>query len=161
MVIFDTLWNNYPMEKEKADLFNNVLGGGWPALIKNSNYDNTCTIRLSVMLNRSGFKVPDNFGQMDGGLKDKNGDNVITRVPTGEALVRKLFGEPYWGENRQPGTPINMTDVPHTTGILIYRVPPGADAGGHVDLWRNNDCRNDCHSQFAVSSYEIALWKLA
>jgi hypothetical protein len=122
---------------------------------------NTCTIRLSIMLNRSGMKVPDDFGKRDGGLKDKNGNNIIARVPTGEDLIRQLFGESYWGENRQPGTPINMTDVPHTTGILVYRVPVGAaDAAGHIDLWKNNDCRKDCHSQFAVSSYEIALWKL-
>jgi hypothetical protein len=160
MAIFSTLWDNYPMEGHD-DLFNNVLGAGWPALIGNSAYDNTCTIRLSIMLNRSGFKVPLSFGQTDGGLTDQNGDNIVIRVPTGEALVRSLFGDSYWGESRQPGTPIDMKDVPFATGILIYRVLPGAaDAAGHIDLWKNNDCRNDCHSAFAVSSYQIALWKL-
>ena len=129
MAIFSTLWDNYPTETHD-DLFNNVLGGGWPALIGNAAYDNTCTIRLSVTLNRSGFKVPTSFGQMDGGLTDQNGDNIIIRVPTGEALVQSLFGDSYWGESRQPGTPIDMTVVPSATGILIYRVPPGsADAG--------------------------------
>jgi hypothetical protein len=33
-------------------------------------------------------------------ITDKNGDNIITRVPTGEALVRNLFGDSYWGMNR-------------------------------------------------------------
>ncbi|MDB5611588.1 MAG: hypothetical protein JWP25_8488 [Bradyrhizobium sp.] len=159
MAIFSTLWNNYPME-EPDDLFNDVLGGGWPALIGNPAYENTCTIRLSITLNRSGFKVPSSFGQKDGGLTDKNGDNIIIRVLTGEALVQSLFGDSYWGESRQPGTPIDMTDVPSETGILIYRVRAG-DAAGHIDLWKNNDCRKDCHSRFAMSSYQIALWKLA
>src|SRR5262249_24069526 len=99
MAIFSTLWNNYPMEA-RDDLFRNVLGGGWPALIDNHSYDNTCTIRLSVTLNRSGHKVPDSFGRTDGDHKDKNGDNIIIRVPTGEELVRQLFGESFWGQNR-------------------------------------------------------------
>ena len=159
MAIFSTLWDNYPMESHD-DLFNNVLGGGWPALIGNSAYDNTCTIRLSVTLNRSGFKVPSSFGQTDGGLTDQNGDNIIIRVPTGEALVNSLFGESYWGMSRNPGSLIDLSDVPYETGILIYRVMPGADAAGHIDLWNQNGCRNDCHSSFAVSSYAIALWKL-
>src|SRR5215813_8904036 len=146
--------------EERSDLFNNVLGGGWPALIDNAAYANTCTIRLSVMLNRSGYPVPGSFGQMDGGLTDKDGNNIIARVSTGEALVKSLFGESYWGMNRNPGSPIDLSDVPAETGILIYRVPPGADAGGHIDLWNKDDCRLDCHSNFAVSSYEIALWKV-
>jgi hypothetical protein len=159
MAIFSTLWDNYPLE-EHDDLFTDVLGGGWPALIGNPSYLNTCTIRLSIALNRSGFKVPASFGQQDGGLTDKNGDNIIIRVPTGEALVRSLFGDSYWGMSRNPGSPIDLIDVPHETGILVYRVMPGADAAGHIDLWNKNDCRIDCHSTFAVSSYEIALWKL-
>jgi hypothetical protein len=79
-------------------------------------------IRLSVTLNRSGHKVPDSFGRTDGDHEDKNGDNIIIRVPTGEELVRQLFGESFWGQNRNPGSPIVLRDVPHETGILIYRV---------------------------------------
>jgi hypothetical protein len=159
MAIFSTLWNNYPMEA-RDDLFRNVLGAGWPALIDDHDaYENTCTIRLSVTLNRSGHKVPDSFGRTDGGLKDKNGDNIIIRVPTGEELVRQLFGESYRGMNRNPGSPIDLHDVPNETGILIYRVR-GRDAAGHIDLWNKDDCRYDCHSAFAVASFEIALWKL-
>src|SRR2546427_13034022 len=102
----------------------------------------TTLLRLSVALNRSGFKVPLSLGTKDGGLTDKAGNNIITRVPTGEELVRSLFGDSFWGMNRTPGSPIDLHDVPHETGILIYRVMPGADAAGHIDLWNKSGCRN-------------------
>lgn len=159
MGIFSTLWENYPTES-REDLFVNVLGGGWPALVDDAAYTNTCTIRLSVALNRSGFKIPESFGQQDGGLKDKNGDFIAIRVPTGEQLVNNFFGDFFWGMSRIPGSPIDLTQVPSETGILVYRVLPGADATGHIDLWNKNDCRIDCHASFAISSFEIALWKI-
>src|SRR4051794_24820609 len=104
MAAFDTLWNNYPLESQ-ADLFNNILGGGWPALVGNPNYENTCTVRRSVAFNRSGFLVPSALGQQDGGLTDKNGNNIVIRVATGEQLVRSFFGDYYWGSGHNPGDP--------------------------------------------------------
>jgi hypothetical protein len=156
---FDTLWDNYSLGT-KAELFN-ALGGGWPALIGNANYDNTCTIRLSATFNRSGFPVPAALAAQDGGLRDGQGNPIAIRVATGEAVVRHYFGDYFWGENHQPGSPLDppLSDVPARRGILIYRVN-GGDAGGHVDLWDSHGCRIDCHSQFALNCYAIALWTI-
>jgi hypothetical protein len=44
MPIFSKLWNNYPLE-EHEKLFTDVLGGGWPALVGNASYENTCKVR--------------------------------------------------------------------------------------------------------------------
>lgn len=157
MPVFDTIWGNYPLDAQ-ADLFNNVLGGGWPALVGDPNYVNTCTIRLSVAFNRSGLLVPDNLGIQDGGLKDQNGNNIVIKVATGEQLVRNYFGDYYWGVSHNPGDPIDLTQLPTQRGILIYRVH-ALDAAGHIDLWDGTGCKNDCHAQFAVSCYSMALWK--
>jgi hypothetical protein len=156
MAVFDTLWSNYPLESQ-ADLFNNVLGGGWPALLNNPNYANTCTVRLSVTFSRSGLLVPVALGQQDGGLTDQNGNSIATRVPTGEQLVRNYFGDYFWGISHNPGDPIDLSQLPSQRGILIYRVN-ATDASGHIDLWDGSGCRFDCHAQFAVSCYAMALW---
>jgi Type VI secretion system (T6SS), amidase effector protein 4 len=157
MTTFDTLWNNYPLESQE-DLFN-ALGGGWPALIGDDNYRNTCTIRLSVTFNRSGFIVPATLAAQDGGLRDGAGNPIAIRVATGEAVVRNYFGDSYWGMSHQPGAPLDLSNVPTRKGILVYRVQ-GGDAGGHVDIWDGQTCRNDCHSQYALNCYGIALWAI-
>ncbi len=56
---FELLRRNYPTNSQ-AELFNE-LGGGWPALIGNPNYENTCAIRLSAAHFRSGKPIPGNF----------------------------------------------------------------------------------------------------
>ncbi|TIM05502.1 T6SS effector amidase Tae4 family protein [Mesorhizobium sp.] len=158
MVPFATLWSNYPTEP-KRELFERVLGGGWPALVGNPNYDNTCTIRLSVAFNRCGIKVSEAFGKKDGNHKDKNGDFIAIKVPTGEEMVTSFYGAQTWGMSREPGTPIDLKDVPAWTGILVYRVA-GSTANGHIDLWDKTSCRIDCYSLYAKASFAIALWKV-
>jgi hypothetical protein len=159
MMIFDELWANWPTE-DRATLFGN-LGGGWPALlkdpIKEKSYRNTCTIRFSVALARTGRKIPQSFS--DGGHKDKNGNYIAIRVATARELAKNFFGDSFWGESHIPGTPINTAGIPAQKGLLIYLVPAN-DANGHVDLWRTNACRVDCHAEFAAHCHEIQLWKL-
>jgi hypothetical protein len=111
----------------------------------------------SVTLNRSGFQVPSALAAQDGGLRDGKGNPIAIRVATGEAIVRQYFGDFYWGMGHQPGSPLDLSDLPARRGILIYRVK-GGDAGGHVDLWDGQGCRNDCHSQYALNCFGIALW---
>lgn len=62
-VSFNTLKNNYPNQEEKTELFNNVIGGGFTQLVNNTNYDNTCAMRISVACNNSGLDIPLDWGQ--------------------------------------------------------------------------------------------------
>lgn len=160
---FAQLWSAYPIEPDKASLFA-VLGGGWPALIPNMAYDNTCTVRLSMALNRCGSPVSAAKAALDGNHRDGAGNFICTRVPTAEKLVVERYGAtPYWGMSHQPDTDLDLSTVPATNGILIYRVNPATyGAYGHVDLWPGAEpCRVDCNAPFARYCYEIALWKLA
>ncbi len=158
MGTFSTLWDNYPLQS-REDLFN-ALGGGWPALITDHAYDNTCTIRFSVALNKSGLPVPTDLAAKDGGLRDGAGHPIAIRVATAEEIVTRQFGASFWGMSHQPGAPLDLSTVPPRNGILIYRVK-GGDASGHVDLWNGHGCRNDCHSQYALACFGIALWTLS
>lgn len=155
---FKQLWDQYPLEATKKELFD-VLGGGWPALVNNPNFDNTCTIRLSMALNRVGAPVTAGEAKGDGGHKDGAGRHIATRVATAEEMVRARFGKSDWAMGHQPGTPLVLSAVPKRTGILIYRVQPGDDAAtGHVDLWnRAEPCRINCYASFADDCIGIDL----
>ena len=68
---FDLLKETYPNE-DRDTLFRNVLGGDWPDLIDDQNYENTCANRMSVALNESGLYQPAEmltlFGLYDHGV---------------------------------------------------------------------------------------------
>lgn len=156
---FSKLWDAYPRAPDKKTLFNEI-GGGWPALIKKPEYDNTCTIRLSIALIRVGVSIPDDLSKLDGGHKDANGRNMIVRVPTAGQLLNILLGQFGWGINKQVGSDIAGGLIPARTGVLLYSVPPPSDANGHVDLWNRDSCTIDCHNQYARSATSVELWYL-
>ena len=154
---FKQLWQHYPIEPKK-ELFE-MLGGGWPKLVNDEAYKNTCTVRLSVALNRVGSPITAAEAAADGGHKDGAGRHIALKVPTAEAIVKERFGEYDWGMGHTPGEPLDLSTLPERTGILIYRVKPAHGAYGHVDLWnRKPPCRVDCHSGFALKCHGIQLW---
>jgi len=155
---FATLWNHYPFQPDQESLFNS-LGGGWPALIGNPAFANTCTIRLSVALIGSNINIPDDLCQKDGGLKDADGNNMIIRVPTAKILLDRIFGMSDWGISKQVGADIDG-QVPNDSGIFLYTVPPPSDANGHVDLWNKTHCTIDCHNEYARAATSVELWKV-
>lgn len=156
---FSDLWNAYPMAPTKSALFQQ-LGGGWPALIANQNYDNTCTIRFSVALIGAGLSIPDDLAQSDGGHKDAQGRNVIIKVPTAKTLLERIFGASTWGTSKAVGADVADGLIPAWTGVLVYLVPHG-DANGHVDLWNKDSCTIDCHNAYARAATSVELWQLA
>lgn len=154
---FADLWNAYPTEAQ-SELFKK-LGGGWPALIGNPAYDNTCTVRLSAAMIALNVAIPNNLAEADGSHKDGHDRNVIVRVPTARAFLEGLLGPSTWSTSKQPGTDY-MGAFPNWTGIMLYLVP-GGNANGHVDLWNKTICRVNCHSDFAKAATSLELWKLA
>jgi hypothetical protein len=138
----------------------NQLGGGWPALIGNGSYDNTCTVRLSVALIEVGQLIPSDLAQADGGHKDAQGRNMIVKVPTAKRLLERLLGPSTWGTSKAIGTDIADGSIPAWTGFLLYLVPIG-DASGHVDLWNKDHCTLDCHNTFARAASTVEVWSLA
>lgn len=158
-VNFSDLWNAYPTAPTKKELFLQ-LGGGWPALIGNANYDNTCTIRLSVALIEAGQLIPDDLAQSDGGHKDAQGRNMIIKVPTAKQLLERLFGLSTWSMSKAVGADIADGLIPAWTGVLIYLVPQ-SNANGHADLWKKERCTIDCHNAYARAATSVELWRLS
>ena len=155
---FSDLWNAYPTAPTKEVLFKQI-GGGWPTLIGNGNYDNTCTIRLSVALIGAGQSIAEDLSLSDGGHKDAHGRNMIVKVPTAKLLLERLFGPSAWGTSKATGADVTGGLIPAWTGVLLYLVPNG-DANGHVDLWNKNHCTIDCHNDYARAASSVELWRL-
>lgn len=62
---------NYPDNSVSTpDLYDRMIGGGFKNLYKQAAYENTCAVRMSYALNRSGLKLgkaPSKGGSMQGG----------------------------------------------------------------------------------------------
>jgi hypothetical protein len=154
---FAGLWDSYPTGAQD-ELFKS-LGGGWPALIGAPAYENTCALRLSVAMLSMGEAPPADLASKDGNLKTGGGRPLIVRVPTARVWLERLLGPSTWGTSKSIGADIAGL-IPPWRGILVYRVPNGTDASGHVDLWNQTICRKDCHSNFALSATTVELWKM-
>ena len=158
-VTFTQLIQNYPKE-EKAILFRQKLGGGFVDLVDNENYNNTCAIRISMMLNRIGgnYAIPRQLGVGDGGHRDKDGKHILIKVKTAHDFVVTKFGQPFWGMTKNPGFPLDYSAIPKEKGILMYHAN-FSNAFGHIDLWDINSCVYNCPAEDIQQSYRVSFWK--
>jgi len=86
---FATLKSKYPTVPKPA-LFQS-LGGQWPSLVNDKNYENTCAIRMSVALQKSGLPIPQAFKEAITG----DGLALTIKVATMRDVVRGFFGDSY------------------------------------------------------------------
>ena len=75
---FQPLWDAYPIGTQE-ELFGE-LGGGWPALVGNPAFRNTCALRLSKAMLATGVAPPKSLASADGNLKDKEGHPLLIKV---------------------------------------------------------------------------------
>jgi hypothetical protein len=148
MAIYDDLAGNYP-KQSKEDLYNQ-LGGEWPTLIDNPNYQNTCAIRLSVAFHAAGYKIDNKYREAIAG----DGRNIIIKVKTMWDYVTATIGPFYWGMSKNPGTPV---DIPPRKGIIVYHAA-FADATGHFDLWDGGDFVGSGDLDDVKNGFDLALW---
>jgi hypothetical protein len=157
MPSFSALRDNYPKD-EKQVLFRDVLGGGFPALIDKPSYKNTCAIRLSVALHRSGFVIPADIAKADGNHKDKDGKSILVKVEKMRSCLVSIIGPISWGISKQPGTPLPFADFPKRTSIVMYRSRDFNQATGHVDLWTGSACWFGCPNVDVNTAFEVEAW---
>lgn len=152
---YDTIKDNYPIEK-KSVLFAS-LGGQWPSLVEDENYENTCAIRLSIALRKSGYEISD-VGRE---AIDNEGNAITLKVATMSKVVRSLFGESTWGLSRQPGAPFDPSVIPEDSGIIVYHAA-WKNATGHFDLWTGNSFYGAGNfSDLEKSAYDVEFWKIS
>lgn len=159
---FSSLWMNYPKSNSvrRKDLFGKI---GWDNLVNDPNYENTCAIRVSIALQKSGVPVNSSAGMraLAGSLKGKF---IEIRQ---EKLSEQLFK--LWGT---PESISKESDVGDRNGVISFFEIPGytvgGGLGGHIDLidgkstWlfgllnEESVCGSNCY----WSASRIEFWEL-
>ena len=151
---FDALYSNYPTAS-KPDLFAS-LGGDWPGLIDDPNYQNTCCIRLSLAILGAGGNISTTYREAMAG----DGRPLIIKVATMGDYLKDALGEIFWGMSKEPGTPIGAGTMPKESGIVVYHVA-WKDATGHFDLWTGSDFVGNGNFADIKDGFDVALWKIS
>lgn len=148
---FKDLKNNYPLE-DRAKLYTK-LGGEWPGNINNPDYQNTCAVRLSIALKKSGASLPMRDG-MDGA-----GSPLIFKVQTMGRAVNQIAGAWTWGMSKPPGVRLKASDLPTFPGIVSYHAD-WDDATGHFDLWTGKAFVGSGSFDQVADGMDIAVWRI-
>ena len=129
-VPFSVLAKHYPRKRDvpPVALFREL---GWDDLIGDPKYENTCAIRVSLALIRSGVTIPG--GRMaikkDGPLKGK-------MIEPGQAKLSAILSRSSMlGKPQKFSGPTAFTEIGNRSGIVsFFRLTPGVYEGGHIDI---------------------------
>jgi len=116
---------------------------------ENHRFKNACAIRLSYVLNKTGFKVP-HIAKLT--VSGKEGNWYIFRVETLMRHLKSLFGEP--DKTFVAPTPGKLST---DKGILVFEVEGWDDATGHATIWDGVACSDRCYFDKAK---KVHLWIL-
>lgn len=151
---FSVLWRNYSPSHlvTRADLYNEI---GWEDLVNNPSFQNTCAIRLSLALIKSGATVPGRMsikkGPHKGALIEMGQDN-LTRI------LKRYVGAP----EKLAGMLRDYTkSIGSRNGIIsFYNLAPGLYEGGHIDLVSSGSGALKCGSSCHWTSKEVLFWPM-
>ncbi|MCL1861155.1 MAG: type VI secretion system amidase effector protein Tae4 [Proteobacteria bacterium] len=124
---------------------------------EDGKWTNACPIRMSYVLNRTGFPIqPDN---KYGTVTARDGKWYMYRVSDMLLHLKDVFGSPDIEVNRVPV----HDDFKDMKGILVV-TGDGPNAKGHITLWNGLTCADICHfagdDNGAFSPRKAALWIL-
>jgi len=105
---------------------------------EDGKWKNACTIRMSFVLNHSGFPIKSGKYPTVSGIRERQ---YIYRTDDMISHLRDLFGTPDIVINRVP----NPNDFYGMKGILVVTGDGRGDARGHVTLWNGSECADTCH----------------
>lgn len=148
---------HYPDTKIKTPtLYDQMIGGRFSGLYKNEAYLNTCAVRMSYALNRSGLKLgppPSAGGSIQGAdgymywirvsdlkpylIKRFKGADEELRLPI---IPASLVGDieamrPLYDERKRLAKTWLDSKLKNRNGIVVFEVSGWGDASGHFTLW--------------------------
>lgn len=148
------MWENYLYDRPEG-IWGEI--GGYVEINGNLPHDqgrwtNACSVRLSHMLNKAGYKIPrqkDNKS-VSGGNKDQ----YIYRVVDMEDYLISEFGEPDFAVIDGSGT---TWDIPAKPGILLMDFNiDGNSFSGHVTVWNGAGSVDNSD----IGGQRILFWEL-
>ena len=131
-----------------------LIGGKVLYNIENfPNFRNTCAIRMSYILNMSGYDIPYKSQSTISGDINEDGDKewYYYKVEDLQNYIVATFGE---GEIYSVD---NMSKLTGRTGIICYEDCNFSDATGHIDLW---DDKNVVYKNYDNKCDTIRFWEI-
>ena len=120
---------------------------------QNSGYANTCAVRMSLALIKSGITFT-------GRLKIKDGPHKGKMIEPGAKLLADQLMKPQLLGRPTLIDPKNaLTALSGKKGIVLFWKITGY-GGGHIDLIETNNSAQVCNSACYYSSKEIWFWPL-
>lgn len=153
---FATLRRNYsssnifhPSFMHRTDLFAEI---GWEKFIDNDSYKNTCAIRLSLALAKSGRPIN------PGSHRILKGPHEGKRLEVNMRRLAETLRTPAWlGTPEVLNDPNPSNGLRGRQGIIAFHGIPRFPGNGHIDLVDNvGGCASDCY----FNSREVWFWPL-
>jgi len=155
-VPFGVLMKNYPSNRVvgRDKLFKQI---GWDDLITNPGYGNTCAIRVSFALIRSGVTIP------GGRIPIRTGPLKGKMIEPGQAKLSAILSRAAMLGQPEKFSGSGMIDgVGRRSGIVsFFRLTPGSYEGGHIDIVAPQlGGMQVCGSACYWTSKEVWFWPL-
>lgn len=148
---FYQVQRNYPKTDSRETLFTEI---GWPDLIDNKAYWDTCAIRMSYALRLAG--VPFMSGSMRAKAGKIKGQIIEIRQGDLSRSLKTIWGKPEMYKSERAA----RDGIDPRKGVVsFFRISGGN--GGHIDLvepGRNGflECERSCY----FSAGEVWFWEL-
>jgi len=160
---FNRAWKFFSLVNVSVPSVGKRLGGKVGDNIKipeedKGKWKNACTIRMSFVLNNTGFPVKSGkYATVSGQIEGL----YIYRVEDMISYLQDTFGEPDIVVNRVPH-PEDFSDM---RGIMVVTGDGRGDARGHITLWNGSACADTCHlagdpNNNTFKPIKAALWVL-
>lgn len=140
---FHQAWTYFSQVNKPVDEVGDVIGGKVKSNIdipdgNSAKWTNACPIRMSYVLNRTGFPIQRGVAPVGSG-----GDKMwyIFRVNDMLSYLYAIFGAP---DIEIIGTP-QLSGFKDMQGILLVTGSGWSDARGHITLWNGMICSDRCH----------------
>ena len=160
LLTYGQLSANYPFKDPyltDVDAPTNIWGMVGGKVLLNARagiFKNSCSIRLSHALNKSGDLIPFIKGKTSSG---KNPPKwwYIFRVSDMKSYLEGKYGQPIIYSDR------NRFEKCAPKGILVLDVPGWSDASGHATLWNGKTTIDEAKAEyFGKPNVKFNLWRL-
>jgi hypothetical protein len=102
-------------------------------------WENTCAVRMSYILNRSGVLIP---GRGSSTVSGRDGRRYFYRVSDLIGFLKERWGRPDLMLRFPPPTELRLSVE---RGIILFEVAGWNTARGHATLWSGRRCYDDCY----------------
>jgi len=137
----------------RAALFREI---GWEDLTENKAYWDTCAIRMSLALIKSGMTIP-------GRMPIKSGSHKGKLIEPGQAKLSAILARPgFLGQPEKFRTADAEAGIGLRSGIVSFFDidPPSATQHGHIDLVRPENNFRRCSSSCFWAASKVWFWEL-